>query len=280
MRHPFLFLPVTLLATVFLPGVAFAQAKGKPAAKPTAPPSDNGRGAQLFAQMVNAVGQTRSLQVQVTLTRRSGGEDNTRTGRALLARPNLARIEWTGSEAHSLVATGRAVFLSNARAFQVASTPTGKVSADGNAIGSASGAPLVTFFYKPDITSLAPGYEGFSKPRYVKQANIAGVGCDIVEITGTKPTACTLTLAIGSDRLPRRMTFRYQVTPRFAEVIEVTFANPVVGAKVAPNTFAFSPVRGAVNLTPHLVAPADAKATVKPKADPGTVAPDGTIVQP
>lgn len=232
------------------------------------------RGEAIWAQTLAALGRTQNLTAQMRVSRQTGGGAETRAGRVVLSRPNFAHADLNGHTPLSLVATGRAIFLVSGKAYQYS-----PLKSDGANLGEALNAPLVTFYFKPDAASLAPGYSGLGKATYKGQETIGGVACDIIEITGTKPARCRITLSVGPDKLPRRSTFRYQITPRFTETVDVQFTSVVVNSKLPATAFHFVPPPGAVNLTPELATP-DKPGAGKQQGDPGTIAPDGTIIRP
>lgn len=212
----------------------------------TLPGHADEKGEALLRQAAAAMGNARTLSAQIDIVRRgTGGGEDRRSGRVHLRKPNLARLDLGGRVPMTIVSTGRAVFMSNGQAYTYV-----PVKGNGGNIGEVSQAPLVSYFFQAENGSLAPGYAaGLSKPRYKGKEKVDGVSCDTLEMTGTKPTPCTVTLQVGPDGIPRRAVFRYKPTPRYEETVAVLLRGVAVNGPLPADAFRFNPAPGVKDLT-------------------------------
>ncbi len=207
------------------------------------------RGEALLAQTIAATSQTQTLAADMTVIRRAaGGGEDRRTGRVFVGKPNKLRVTLSGKggmNAVNILSDGTTVYFSNSKLYT-----RDPVKADGSNIGTACDAPLLNFFLRPNITALAPGFKAPGKPVYKGKEQVGGVPCDIIAASGTKPSAYSMTLSVGPDRLPRRAVLRLQVTAKFSEVYEVQFTRVAVNPKFDPSLFRFTAPPGATEFVP------------------------------
>jgi len=194
----------------------------------------------LLKEVITATKAVTTLTADFTYSLETQGRKMAMEGTAKVKRPNLARIDSTGSMAQTIASDGKTIWTLRKDENQYIKTnadPEGKIVA-----GAVMPHFPLSFFFNPTADLFGTG--SAMKIQGVSNEKVADRTFQVIEGSIEKPVTASIKLYVGPDKLLHRVALTYKQDSETV-TIDAALQNVKTGVALAASQFAYKPPKNA-----------------------------------